>query len=405
MNFLKRIENQTLIAIFLAVLIGISFPSIILKFSVIGKVFLKLLKMVVTPLIFTSVFTSLLNLKSFKTLERVGIRTVIYYLNTTSLSVLLGLFIVNIIKPSAEIKIREIPKLKTISLEDLVLGLFPENIVKSFASNEVIPIIFFAIVLGLAALKIGKKAQPLNSFFEALNESLLILTRGIIQLTPVGVFFLVGSLVAKEGFAPLLSLWKYAGTVILGLAIHGLIILPFILYLFTQTNPWQYFLCIREAPLLAFSTASSSATLPVTIEVAEEKAKIRSEIAGFVLPLGSTINMDGTALYEAVAAMFIAYSYGLKLTFFQQFLIFITAVLASVGAAGIPSAGLVTLTLVFQSVGLPLEGLGLILAVDRFLDMLRTSINVWGDLVGAKIIDHWINKESLLLKIMTGKIK
>jgi len=404
-NFLKRIENQTLIAIFLAVLIGISFPSIILKFSVIGKVFLKLLKMVVTPLIFTSVFTSLLNLKSFKTLERVGIRTVIYYLNTTSLSVLLGLFIVNIIKPSAEIKIREIPKLKTISLEDLVLGLFPENIVKSFASNEVIPIIFFAIVLGLAALKIGKKAQPLNSFFEALNESLLILTRGIIQLTPVGVFFLVGSLVAKEGFAPLLSLWKYAGTVILGLAIHGLIILPFILYLFTQTNPWQYFLCIREAPLLAFSTASSSATLPVTIEVAEEKAKIRSEIAGFVLPLGSTINMDGTALYEAVAAMFIAYSYGLKLTFFQQFLIFITAVLASVGAAGIPSAGLVTLTLVFQSVGLPLEGLGLILAVDRFLDMLRTSINVWGDLVGAKIIDHWINKESLLLKIMTGKIK
>ncbi|WP_051920515.1 dicarboxylate/amino acid:cation symporter [Thermodesulfobacterium hydrogeniphilum] len=393
MNFLKRIENQTLIAIFLAVLIGISFPSIILKFSVIGKVFLKLLKMVVTPLIFTSVFTSLLNLKSFKTLERVGIRTVIYYLSTTSLSVLLGLFIVNIIKPSAEIKIHEIPKLKTISLEDLVLGLFPENIVKSFASNEVIPIIFFAIVLGLAALKIGKKAQPLNSFFEALNESLLILTRGIIQLTPVGVFFLVGSLVAKEGFALLLSLWKYAGTVILGLAIHGLIILPFILYLFTQTNPWQYFLCIREAPLLAFSTASSSATLPVTIEVAEEKAKIRSEIAGFVLPLGSTINMDGTALYEAVAAMFIAYSYGLKLTFFQQFLIFITAVLASVGAAGIPSAGLVTLTLVFQSVGLPLEGLGLILAVDRFLDMLRTSINVWGDLVGAKIIDHWLNKE------------
>ncbi len=390
MNFLKRIENQTLIAIFLAVLIGISFPSVILKFSVIGKVFLRLLKMVVTPLVFTSVFVSLLNLKSLKNLERIGLRTIVYYLSTTSLSVLLGLLIVNIIKPSAEIKIHTIPKLKPITLEDLFLGLFPENIIKSFASNEVVPIIFFAIVLGLAALKLGKKAQPLNSFFEALNDALLVITRGIIQLTPLGIFFLVGSLVAEEGFSPLLSLWKYAGTVILGLAIHGLITLPFILYIFTQTNPWKYFLCIREAPFLAFSTASSSATLPVTIEVAEEKAKIKSEVAGFVLPLGSTVNMDGTALYEAVAAMFIAYSYGLKLSFFQQFLIFITAVLASIGAAGIPSAGLVTMTLVLQSVGLPLEGLGLILAVDRFLDMLRTSINVWGDLVGAKIINHWL---------------
>ena len=394
MGFLKRIENQTLLAILLAVVVGISFPSVVLKFSVIGKAFLKLLKMVVAPLIFTSVFISLLNLKSLKTLEQLGLRTVIYYLATTSLSVLVGLLLVNLIKPSAEIGVSEIPELKTTSLSELFLGLIPENIVKSFAHTEVIPIIFFAMMLALAALRIGEKARPLNLFFEALNATLLTLTRGIIRLTPAGVFFLVASLVAKEGLSPLISLWEYAGTVVLGLAIHGLVTLPFLLYLFTRTNPCRYFLAVREAPLLAFSTASSSATLPVTIEVAEEKAGVKPEVAGFILPLGSTVNMDGTALYEAVAAMFIAYSYGLKLTLSQQVIIFLTAVLASVGAAGIPSAGLVTMTLVLQSVGLPLEGLGLILAVDRFLDMLRTSINVWGDLVGAKIIDSWLPKEA-----------
>ena len=387
MDFLKRIENQTLLALILAVGVGICFPSEVLKFAFLGKAFLKLLKMVVAPLIFTSVFISLLNMKSLKTLKRLGFTTLAYYLATTSLSVLLGLFLVNLIRPSAEIRITEVPELNALSLSDLFLGLFPENIIQSFAKTEVIPIIFFAMVLALAALRVGPRAEPLNLFFIALNESLLALTRGIIRLTPIGVFFLVASLVAREGIDPLISLWKYASTVVLGLALHGLITLPLLLYLFTRQKPWRYFLAVREAPLLALSTASSSATLPVTLEVAENRGRVKPEVAGFVLPLGATVNMDGTALYEAVAAMFIAYSYGLELTFSQQVLIFLTAVLASVGAAGIPSAGLVTMTLVLQSVGLPLEGLGLILAVDRFLDMLRTSVNVWGDLVGAKIIN------------------
>ncbi len=394
MKFLRRIENQTLLAIVLAIILALIFPSLFLRFEVLGKTFLRLLKMVVAPLIFTSVFMSLVHLKDLRILERLGFRTLAYYLGTTALSVFTGLFLVNLVRPSAEITLVETPKLRALSLSDLFLGLFPENVVQSFARTEVIPIIFFAFVLALAALKVGPKAEPLKRFFEALNETLLALTRGLIRLTPMGVFFLVGALVAREGLAPLLSLAEYAGTVVLGLALHGGLTLPLLLYLFTRTNPWGYFLTVREAPFLALSTASSSATLPVTLEVAEEKARIKPEVAGFILPLGSTINMDGTALYEAVAAMFIAYSYGLKLGIFQQMLIFLTAVLASVGAAGIPSAGLVTMTLVLQSVGLPLEGLGLILAVDRFLDMLRTSVNVWGDLVGAKIIDTWFSKEA-----------
>ncbi|HFC97720.1 MAG TPA: dicarboxylate/amino acid:cation symporter [Thermosulfurimonas dismutans] len=393
MKFLSRVENQTLVAILLSVTGALLWPSLFLSLSIFGDLFLRLLKMVVAPLIFTSVFVSLVRIRNFRVLERLGWRTMAYYLGTTGLSVLTGLLLVNLLHPSAPLLHGKPPALHPFSLRDLLLGLFPENIVQSFARTEVIPIIFLALVLGISVLRVGHRAEPLSRFFEALNEALLILTRGIIRFTPLGVFFLVGAIIAREGLSPLRGLLGYVGTVTLGLFLHVAVTLPLLLYLFARTQPGAYFLSVREAPLLAFSTASSSATLPVTLEVAEEKAGISPEVAGFVLPLGSTINMDGTALYEAVAAMFIAHSYGLKLDLLQQILVFITAVLASVGAAGIPSAGLVTMTLVLQSVGLPLEGLGLILAVDRFLDMLRTSVNVWGDLVGAKIIDSWLRKE------------
>jgi len=391
--FLRRIENQTLIAILLSALLAAVFPAPFLKTEILGRVFLRLLKMVVAPLIFTSVFVSVARLRDLRVIERLGLRTLLYYLGTTALSVLTGLLLVNLIKPAAPLNFSGVPHLKTVSLADLLLGLFPENPFRSLARTEVLPLIFFALVLAAASLRAGEKTESLRNFLEAANEALLALTRGVIRLTPAGVFFLVGALVAREGLRPLLSLAEYAGTVILGLTIHGFVTLPLLLSLLARTPPFIYLASVREALLLAFSTASSSATLPVTLEVAEEKARIRPEVAGFVLPLGSTVNMDGTALYEAVAAMFIAYSYGLSLSLSQQVLIFLTAVLASVGAAGIPSAGLVTMTMVLQSVGLPLEGIGLILAVDRFLDMLRTSVNVWGDLVGARIVQRWLYGE------------
>ncbi|QJA06822.1 dicarboxylate/amino acid:cation symporter [Thermosulfurimonas marina] len=388
----KRIENQTLLAIFLAILFGLIFPEV-KTFEVLGQIFLRLLKMVVLPLVFTSVFVSLAGMGTLRAFERLGFLSLIYYLFTTALAVITGLVLVHLLHPAAYLSSLAAPKLNPLSLQDLLLELFPENMVRSFAEDRIIPVLFLGLVLGGACLHTGEKGEPLKVLLESLNETLLTLTRGIIRLTPVGVFFLVAPLVAREGLQPLLDLGHYVATVILGLSLHALFTLPLLLRLLARVSPWRYFLAVREAPFLAFSTASSSATLPVTLEVAEERGGVRREVAGFVLPLGATVNMDGTALYEAVAAMFMAFSYGLTPGIKESLLVFLTAVLASVGAAGIPGAGLVTMTLVLQSIGLPLEGLGLILAVDRFLDMLRTSVNVWGDLVGAKIIDRALSPQ------------
>ena len=391
MRFLRSVENQTLLALGLAVLTGLYWPAFALKIGLVGDVFLRLLKMIIAPLILASVYTSVSGLGSIARVKNLGVKTLIYYLATTSLAVIAGLILVNLIRPGTKaVFLREAPSLKTFTLSDLVLSLIPQNPVKSVAEGEVLPIIFFALAFGLATLSLPKGRQRLLfDFFEALNDALIVLIRWIIYLTPAGVFAIVAKLVAEKGLSPLLELSSYVLTVVLGLFLHAAGTLALLLFLFAREKPWRFFLKVREALLVAFSTASSAATLPISLEVAEEKAGIPKKVAGFVLPLGATVNMDGTALYEAVAAMFIANVCGVELSLGQQILIFLTATLASIGAAGIPSAGLVTMTMVLQTVGLPLEGIGLILAVDRFLDMLRTSVNVWGDLIGARIIARY----------------
>jgi len=392
MRFWRSIENLTLLAIILGILVGLYLPSLAQAVYLLGEIFLRLLKMIIAPLIFASVYVSLSGLGSLAKIKEIGLKTLIYYLLTTSLSVLTGLILVNLLRPgtgmTTALTASEV-HLKSITMHDLILSIIPRNPVKSVAEGEVLPIIFFALLLGLATLNLPQaKRRALFDFFEALNDALICLIRWIIYLTPLGVFAIVSRIVAEKGLEPLFSLSKYVLTVVLGLTFHASITLGLIVWLLGKTAPWRYFLKVREALLVAFSTASSSATLPISLEVAEEKAGVPKEIAGFVLPLGATVNMDGTALYEAVAAMFIANVYHLHLRLAQQVTIFLTATLASVGAAGIPGAGLVTMTMVLQAVGLPLEGIGLILTVDRFLDMMRTSVNVWGDLIGAKVIDR-----------------
>ena len=392
MRFWRSIENLTLLAIILGILVGLYLPSLAQAVYLLGEIFLRLLKMIIAPLIFASVYVSLSGLGSLAKIKEIGLKTLIYYLLTTSLSVLTGLILVNLLRPgtgmTTALTASEV-HLKSITMHDLILSIIPRNPVKSVAEGEVLPIIFFALLLGLATLNLPQaKRRALFDFFEALNDALICLIRWIIYLTPLGVFAIVSRIVAEKGLEPLFSLSKYVLTVVLGLAFHASITLGLIVWLLGKTAPWRYFLKVREALLVAFSTASSSATLPISLEVAEEKAGVPKEIAGFVLPLGATVNMDGTALYEAVAAMFIANVYHLHLRLAQQVTIFLTATLASIGAAGIPGAGLVTMTMVLQAVGLPLEGIGLILTVDRFLDMMRTSVNVWGDLIGAKVIDR-----------------
>lgn len=396
MKRLFSLENLTLLSLILAVFFGIYFKEIALNVKLVGNVFLSLLKMIIIPLVFTSVFTAVLNLESLRKFKDLGLKAFLYYFTTTGMAVLTGLILVNIIQPGKDtqgvnVKLGEVPKVQELSLENLILGLIPQNPFKAFSEGKVLQIIIFAVFIGLAVLTVDKfKREIIKNFFEGFNESLIQLTKWVIVLTPVGVFSLVSYLIAKVGYQVLISLWEYALTVVLGLVIHAFVNLPLLAYIFGRYNPYKYFIQVREALLLAFSTASSAATLPVSLELSVEKGKVKKEVAGFVLPLGATINMDGTALYESVAAVYIANLYGIDLTISQMITIFITATLASIGAAAIPGAGLVLLTLVLSSVGIPLEGIGLIIAIDRFLDMLRTAVNVWGDLNGAKILNRFV---------------
>ncbi|GAB6066088.1 dicarboxylate/amino acid:cation symporter [Aquifex pyrophilus] len=394
MKKLLSLENLTLLALILAVPFGLKFPEIAQSIKVLGDLFIRLLKMIIVPLIFASVFTAILNLEHISKFKDLGIKTILYYLSTTGMAVLTGLILVNLIQPGKGGNFNvtgEKPEVEPFSLEKFLLSLIPENPVESLAKGEVLQIIIFAIFLGLAVLTIDRfKQEIIKNFFEGIGDALINLTKWVVLLTPIGVFALVSYIIATVGIEAFLSLWEYAFTVVLGLLIHAFVNLPLIAFIFGRYNPYKYFLSVREALLLAFSTASSAATLPVSMELARERGKVKKEVAGFVLPLGATVNMDGTALYESVAAVFLANVYGIDLSLSQMAVIFLTVTLASIGAAAIPGAGLILLTLVLSSVGIPLEGIGLIIAVDRFLDMLRTAVNVWGDLNGAKILNRFV---------------
>ncbi|HIC08555.1 MAG TPA: dicarboxylate/amino acid:cation symporter, partial [Aquificales bacterium] len=335
-----------------------------------------------------------------KELKEIGLKALLYYVSTTFLAVLTGLIVVNIFfggEPGNPPPTAGHFEPKQVSLYDFFVGFFPDNIFKALAEGKVIQIIVFTILFALGVLAIVqnlKGKETVINFFSGMNDALLNVAQWVIKLTPLGVFAIVYYNVAVHGLSAFAELWKYALAVLVGLFWHAFVNLGLIAYIFAKVKPWEYFAKVREALLVAFSTASSSATLPVSLEVAEKKAGIPKKVAGFVLPLGATVNMDGTALYEAVAAMFVASVYGIHLSLEQQIIILITATLAAIGAAGIPSAGLVTMTLVFSAVGLPLEGIAIILAIDRFLDMFRTAVNVWGDLIGAKVIDTLLRRKN-----------
>ncbi len=281
-------------------------------------------------------------------------------------------------------------------LREVLTGLVPSNLFKAMAENDILPVITFSLLLGAVLSTLGEQGKPVVDFFNGLNEAIMKIVHLAMYAAPVGIGALIAGRLGEAGgftgFLPeLLRLGKYAFTVIAGLLIHSLIILPFILKFFGKTGITRFAANTTPALLTAFSTASSSATLPLTVECAEEKNGVKPRTAGFVLPLGATINMDGTALYEAVAVIFIAQINGITLGVPELAIVFLTATLAAIGAAGIPEAGLVTMVLVLKAVNLPIEGISLILAIDWFLDRCRTTVNVWGDSVGAKVIDRYVN--------------
>jgi len=365
-----------------------------------GDLFLRALKMIIVPLIMASMIVGITGLGDVRRLGKVGGLTVLYYATTTALAVGLGILLVNLIRPGAGIDLGAtvrpdaVAGKEDLGFADIVLSFVSDNIFKAMAEMDVLPVIVFSLVLGAVLTTLGKAGEPVISFFFGLNEAIMKIVHLLMLFAPLGVFGLVAGRFAAAGDLGALigGLGRYMATVILGLGIHGLIVLPLILWLFGRRNPYRYLVNMGTPLLTAFSTASSSATLPLTLEATEEKNKVSRQSAYLVLPLGATINMDGTALYEAVAAVFIAQAIGITLSPTQLVLVFITATLAAIGAAGIPEAGLVTMVIVLRAVGLPLEGIGLILAVDWLLDRFRTTVNVWGDAVVSGVIDRLVRR-------------
>jgi Na+/H+-dicarboxylate symporter len=376
---------------------GLWASDFMLSIKFLGTLFLNALKMVVIPLVVASMIVGVTSLGDIRTLGRTGGKTLAFYMTTTGLSVAVGLILVNIIQPGSGLEMWDaavpemVAKSQHNTLIDVVTGLIPSNIIGAAADGKILPLIVFSLVFGGVLSAIGEKGKPVIALFEGINAAMMKIVHLLIWFAPVGVMALIGGIVAEniDSFDQLLhSLGLYSLTVVLGLSIHALVTLPLLLSMFGKKNPWKYFLNMGQALATAFTTASSSATLPITMECVQRKNKVDSRAASFVLPLGATINMDGTALYEAVAALFIAQISGIDLTFGQQLVIFLTATLASVGAAGIPHAGTVMMVMVLAAVNLPMEGIGLIFAIDWFLDRCRTTVNVWGDSVGAAVISE-----------------
>jgi len=386
-----KVHTQIFAAIFLGVLTGLALGEKAGHLKVVGDMFIQLLKMIIIPLIVASMVSGIVSIGDVRRLGRIGFRTFVYYLATTLLAVGVGLVLVNLIRPGAGVEMGveaavDMSGRETPSIVSIIKDIIPENLFAAMAEDKVLSVIFFSLLLGVAISSTGEKARPLAVLFEGLNTVMMKITGWIMHLAPVGVFALMAYTIGTMGLSVVRPLALYMVTVILGLSIHAIVTLPVLLSIFGRYSPLKFIKDMFSALATAFSTASSAAALPITMECVRENTGVSNKVASFVLPLGATVNMDGTALYEAVAAMFIAQAYGISLGIRQQLVIMLTATLASIGAAAIPGAGLITMVIVLRAVNLPLEGIGMILAVDRVLDMFRTAVNVWGDSCGAVVV-------------------
>jgi Na+/H+-dicarboxylate symporter len=366
----------------------------------IGTLFLNALKMTIIPLVIASIMTGVGSLGDIRKLGRLGGYTLAYYTVTTGIAVFIGLLVVNWIQPGAGIAATSmavpehiLAKQET-GISDLILSLISPNLVASASQTQLLPLIVFTLLFAMALTTLGEKGRVVFTVFEGINEAMMKLVVWVMHLAPIGIFALIAARLGNAGggeqfLAELQAVGLYVVTTLTGLFLHGVVL--FVILMLLARRHWDYLVGMARALVTAFGTASSSATLPLTMECAKENG-VDEKSVKFVLPLGATVNMDGTALYEAVAVLFIAQAYGIELSLSQQAIVFVTATLAAIGAAGIPEAGLVTMVIVLSAVGLPLDGIALLLAVDWFLDRFRTTVNVWGDSVGAAVMDRVIKK-------------
>jgi Na+/H+-dicarboxylate symporter len=393
-----------------ATLFGVRYYAV---FDFIGTLFLNALKMLIVPLVVSSIIVGIAGIGGGGAFGRLGLKTLTYYATTSLFAILVGLTIVNMTMPGIvdgqpakeQLGMEQVSDAVVASVEgkgagDLVgifLRMVPTNIVSAAADGQMLGLIFFSLLFGFFMTKIEEPyAESQYKFWNGLFQVMMKITDWVMKFAPIGVFGLVAKVVASTGFAAIVPLAWFFFSVLAGLAVHFLLVLPALLYFVGRVNPMRHYRAMAPALLTAFSTSSSAATLPLTMECVEKNAGVSNRTSSFVLPLGATVNMDGTALYECVAAMFIAQAYGIELGFVQQFTIVLLALVTSIGVAAIPSASLVAIAIILGAIGLPLEAIGLILAVDRVLDMCRTSVNVFSDSCGAVIIARLDGEENVL---------
>ncbi len=393
-----------------AAIFGVSFYAI---FEFVGQLFLNALKMLIVPLIVSSIIVGIAGIGGSNALSRLGGKTLLYYMSTSLLAILVGLAVVNMVQPGIDeqgpVKDRIGFSADTAAIEakvadrgvgdvvDIFLRMVPTNIFAAAAEGQMLGLIFFSLLFGFFMTKVQEAyAESQFNFWQGVYETMMRITDWVMLFAPIGVFALVAKVVASTGLQAFVPLLWFFLSVVAALALHLFVTMPLLLRFVAGVNPLRHYRAMAPALLTSFSTASSSATLPITMECVEKNAGVSNRTSSFVLPLGATVNMDGTALYECVAAMFIAQAYGIELGFATQFTIVLVALLTSIGVAGIPAASLVAISIILATIGLPAEGIGLILAVDRVLDMMRTSVNVFSDSCGAVIIGKLQGEQEIL---------
>ena len=361
---------------------------------VVGQGFIRLMQMLVVPLVFCSLVCGSMAIGDTKTLGKVGVKTIGFYLATTALAVVVALATANVINPGIGLDMDAVQTsevtaaTQSTNIVDTLLNIIPKNPIGSMANGDMLPIIVFALFVGIMLAKLGSKASTVANFFSQFNDVMMEMTMAIMKIAPVGVFCLIARTFATVGFAAFKPMLKYMGNVSLALAIQCFIIYQILLFIFTRLNPVKFIKKFAPVMGFAFSTATSNATIPMSIDTLNKKMGVSKQISSFTIPLGATVNMDGTSIMQGVAVVFIAQAYGIPLTMGNLATVVVTATLASIGTAGVPSVGLVTLAMVLSSVGLPTEGLALIMGIDRILDMLRTAVNITGDAVCTTIVSH-----------------
>lgn len=409
-----QLHWQILIAIILAFVcgqltgteLGIFGVSFYAMYDFIGTMFLNALRMIIVPLITASIICGVANMGGRSDLGRLGGMTLGYYALTSTLAILVGLFYVNLISPgiidgiaageslnlsldqgTLASAVASVEGRGSADIAAIFLRMIPTNIVAAAAEGQMLGLIFFSLVFGYFMTQIpNRQGEVLLNFWQGISETMMRITMWIMRFAPYGVFGLVAGTVAETGFSAFQPMLIFFITVLLALATHVFVVLPLLLKYIGGVSPLAHFKVMAPAILMAFSSASSSATLPLTMELVEKKAGVSEKTTSFVLPLGATVNMDGTALYECVAAIFLAQAYGLDLSFATQFTVVLIALLTSIGVAGIPAASLVAITVILTAIGLPIEAIGLLLVTDRILDMFRTAVNIFSDSCGAVII-------------------